>query len=158
MRRNDREITDPALILDIINECKVCRIGLADGDMPYVVPLNFGYTFEQGTGALTLFLHGAKEGKKADIIQKNNRACFEMDTGGVLIPHDRACANSFAYKSIIGFGRIILLENDDEKTAGLEQLMRHQTGKTSFHFEKAMLNKTAVYRLTADNFTAKSRQ
>lgn len=27
MRRKDREVTDPALIQDIIQRCEVCRIG-----------------------------------------------------------------------------------------------------------------------------------
>ena len=47
MRRRDREVTDFETILGIIDECNIIRIGLADGDLPYIVPLNFAYTVSE---------------------------------------------------------------------------------------------------------------
>ncbi len=41
MRRKDREVTDFAEIVRIIDQCAIVRIGLADGDFPYIVPVNF---------------------------------------------------------------------------------------------------------------------
>ena len=58
MRRKDREITDRAEIEAILNEAMVCRIGLADGGEPYVVPLCFGY--EDGS----VYIHSAPEASK----------------------------------------------------------------------------------------------
>jgi len=42
MRRVDREIKDPNAIRAIMAEAPVCRIGLSDDGMPYVVPMSFG--------------------------------------------------------------------------------------------------------------------
>ncbi len=72
MRRTDREVKDTAEIMKIIEKCDVCRLGLSDGNVPYVVPMNYGY--EYSDGKLTLYFHGAKEGKKLQIIQNNASA------------------------------------------------------------------------------------
>ena len=48
MRRNDREVTDFDEIVKIIDECEVLRLGLADGDYPYIVPMNFAYRVTDG--------------------------------------------------------------------------------------------------------------
>jgi nitroimidazol reductase NimA-like FMN-containing flavoprotein (pyridoxamine 5'-phosphate oxidase superfamily) len=77
MRRKDKEIADINEKMSIIEECKFCRLGLSENNYPYVIPINYGYTYENET--LTLYFHGAIEGKKIDIIQKNNNACFEID-------------------------------------------------------------------------------
>ena len=83
MRRRDREITDKQDILEVMRKCDVCRIALHDGDYPYIVPLNFGLQVENDMPVL--YFHGALEGKKYELIEKDNRASFEMDCGHQLI-------------------------------------------------------------------------
>lgn len=68
MRRNDREITDKNKIKEIISKSKVLHLGLFDEIYPYIVPLHFGYEFSNDT--IFLFVHGAKEGHKIDLINK----------------------------------------------------------------------------------------
>ena len=43
MRRKDKEILDKKEIESIIKKAGVCRLGLSDNNIPYIVPLNFGY-------------------------------------------------------------------------------------------------------------------
>ena len=71
MRRKDREITDINEIETIIKRATHCQIGLVDNDEPYVVPVNFGYERN------ALYFHGALEGRKVELIQKNNKVCLE---------------------------------------------------------------------------------
>jgi len=66
MRRKDREITQPEQIYEIIKKCDVCRIAFFDKDFPYIVPVNFGATFENGV--FILYFHGADAGKKNGFI------------------------------------------------------------------------------------------
>ena len=75
MRRKDREITHIRTILDLVSECKVCRLAMTDGGVPYIVPLNYGY--EYADGALTFYFHSAKEGRKLEILKKNPTVCLE---------------------------------------------------------------------------------
>jgi len=83
MRRKDKEISAIEEKLEIIAKCKFCRLGLSENNYPYVVPLNYGFSYENEK--LTLFFHGAMEGKKIDIIKNNNKACFEIDCDTKLV-------------------------------------------------------------------------
>jgi nitroimidazol reductase NimA-like FMN-containing flavoprotein (pyridoxamine 5'-phosphate oxidase superfamily) len=154
MRRSDREITDIEDKVGIIRRCKTLRLALAEQNQPYIVPLNFG--FEYIDGILTLYMHGAREGKKVDILNRNKQVCFEMDGEHALIPGKEPAQYSFAYESIIGFGTAEILENDDEKTHGLNLLMRHQTGEDrEYVYPPEQLRGTQVFRVRVSSFTAK---
>jgi nitroimidazol reductase NimA-like FMN-containing flavoprotein (pyridoxamine 5'-phosphate oxidase superfamily) len=155
MRRKDREVTDIEEILRIVSQCKVCRLALAEDNQPYVVPLNFGYEYKNGE--LSLYFHGAREGKKIDILKKNPEACFEMDGAHQLIEGREAAQYSFAYESVIGFGAVEFVEGDEEKSHGLNLLMAHQTGKGDFTFPAGQLQTVEVYKIKARSFTGKRR-
>jgi len=156
MRRKDKEITSTNDKLNIVKKCKVCRIGLAENNMPYIVPLNYGYDFENNR--LTLFFHSAKEGRKLDMIKNNNSACFEMDCDNRLIEGEKACNYSYAYKSIIGFGKIILIEDVNEKIEALNKIMKHQSEKdVNGDFSDEELKKVIIYKLVVEEFTGKQK-
>jgi nitroimidazol reductase NimA-like FMN-containing flavoprotein (pyridoxamine 5'-phosphate oxidase superfamily) len=128
---------------------------MAENNLPYMVPLNFGYEYKNGE--LSLYFHGAREGKKNDILKKNPEACFEMDGAHRLIEGPEPAAYSFAYESIIGFGTVEFVEGDEEKSYGLNLLMEHQAGKAGFTFPEDQLRTVAVYKIKARSFTGKRR-
>ena len=59
MRRSDREITDADRITEIIEECKIMRIGFNDNEEVYIVPLNYGH--EETDGKHYFYFHGQKQ-------------------------------------------------------------------------------------------------
>ena len=152
MRRKDREVTDRDKIEEIIRGCQCCRIALADGKGAYIVPLNFGYDQERGA----LYFHGAGEGRKIDLIRKNGYAGFEMDMGHELVTAEKACGYSFLYQSIVGEGRIALVEDVEEKRHGLDCIMEHIAGKGGWEYPDAMLRAMAVIRLDVETLSAKA--
>lgn len=154
MRRKDKEIIDINEIIKIIDNNKVCRLALSENGQPYIVPLNYGYLFDNNI--LTLYFHSAGEGKKVEIIKKNNRACFEIDSGGELEIGENPCRYSYKFESVIGFGKITLLNSINEKINGLNKLMEHQTGqKGTFNFDPKIVEQIIVYKIVADEFTGK---
>ncbi|MDR3304163.1 MAG: pyridoxamine 5'-phosphate oxidase family protein [Treponema sp.] len=157
MRRTDRAITSLNDKMAVIQQCKVCRLGLSDDDQPYIVPLNYGYSLDDG--ALTLYFHSANEGKKLDIIRKNDKACFEIDCEHTLIEGETPCTHGFAFKSVIGFGKIIVVAAKEEKRYGLNLLMQHQTRKhTDYSFGDDELARVTVYKMLVTEFTGKQRE
>lgn len=78
MRRKDREVTEMEEIQQIFDECKVCRIGIMDENGPYIVPVNYGYVREEGK--VILYIHGAREGKKIDLIRKMQMSELKLIT------------------------------------------------------------------------------
>ena len=153
MRIKDREITDPARIADIISRCTCCRIGFNDGGEVYIVPLNFGY--EEKDQTYTFYFHGAKEGRKIDLIGTNPNVGFEMDTDYKLNEGDIACKYSARFQSVIGNGVMRMVTDTDEKKRGLSLLMEHTAGKRDWQFDDAMVNAVAIFKLTVTKMSCK---
>jgi nitroimidazol reductase NimA-like FMN-containing flavoprotein (pyridoxamine 5'-phosphate oxidase superfamily) len=156
MRRKDREILDVNEKLKIIQKNKVCRISLIDGSMPYIIPLNFGFTFEKNV--LNLYFHSSKEGKKIDLIRKNSQACFEMDCDHLLIEGKDACTYGFSFSSIIGTGKIEILDSYKDKIYGLNRVMIQQTGvEKDYIFNNKAVENTVVLKFVVNEFTGKQK-
>ena len=120
MRRKDREITDYGKMLEIVNGCDICRLGLTDNEGAYIVPLNFGY--ENKNGELILYFHSAGEGKKIALAKEQSRVSFEMDTGHKLVERKTACAYTYLYQSVMGKGNLEFLKDYEEKCYGLNRM------------------------------------
>ena len=148
MRRKDREITDRAEIESILHEATVCRIGLADDDGPYVVPVCFGYEDR------SVYIHSAPEGKKLVMLEKNPRCCFEVDICGQVIRGDRPCSWGMRYRSVIGYGRAAILTDPDEKRHGLSCIMHHYDDGT-YVFSDSDLMSVTVIRIAVESMTGK---
>lgn len=69
MRRADREVTDPERIAAIIAACDIVEVAYADAEGLTIVPLNFGFDYDEATGKLTLWFHSAPRGRKLDAIR-----------------------------------------------------------------------------------------
>ena len=155
MRRKDREVTDIRQIEAIIEKAKAVHVGMTDGGAPYVVPLQYGYVFNDGT--LTLYLHSAKEGRKIDYIKKNPNVFIELETDIALISGGAVpCKYSSAYASVMGDGTAEIVEDVKEKIFGLERIMKTQTGR-DFTVSERMTEAVSVIRISVPHVTAKSR-
>ncbi|MCI5517752.1 pyridoxamine 5'-phosphate oxidase family protein [Roseburia sp. MUC/MUC-530-WT-4D] len=153
MRRKDREITDFEQMRAILDACDCARLGLVDEQGAYIVPMNFGW--EEQDGKLALYFHGAAEGKKLDLIRKQGSVSFEMDRKHELVEGDIACAYSYCYQSIMGNGRIKIVEDIEQKKHGLQVIMSHYTKKQNWDFQDELVNRVAVLKLEVDNWSCK---
>lgn len=153
MRRKDREVTDPMRVADIVNRCTCCRIGFWDDGEVYIVPLNFGYEIKEDT--YVFYFHGAKEGRKIELIKKSPNVGFEMDTDDLLHTADTACNHSTHYQSIIGNGVLHIVSEPEEKELGLSLIMEHNTGKREWDFDEKMLNSVIVFKLVVYKMSCK---
>jgi nitroimidazol reductase NimA-like FMN-containing flavoprotein (pyridoxamine 5'-phosphate oxidase superfamily) len=144
MRRKEREITDIREIEDIISTADVCRIALANNNVPYMVTMNFGY---EGEGKKKLFFHCAREGRKLEIISKNNYVCFEFDVDHDLYKGRTACDFGMRYRSVVGYGRVVIVTDNDEKKQGLNALMLHYAKGKKFTYKQSALDKMLLLRL-----------
>ena len=154
MTRREREVTDLEQIIKILDECKVLHLGLVDGDEPYVVPMNYGYTYENKK--LTIWLHGATTGRKLDVIKKNPKVFFEMECDLVPFAGDVACKYGLSYSSLMGKGIATIVEDSEEKQKGLKILMKTQVNK-DFEFNEKLASVVAIIKIEASEFTAKYR-
>jgi len=154
MTKRERQVTDPKQITDILDGGKVLHLGLAVNNEPYVVPMNYGYTTENGK--LILYLHSAVRGKKLDMIQVNPNVFFEIDCDMLPFEGVLPCQYGVSYSSIMGKGVARIVEDVEEKKMAMSILMKTQTGK-DFTFEDRLVSIVAVIRIDVSEYTAKHR-
>ena len=154
MTKRERQITDEKRILEILDTAKVVHLGLCVNDEPYVVPMNYGYTMEEGR--LVLYMHSALQGKKLDMIRANSRVFFEMDCDRIPFEGDKPCQYGLMYSSVMGRGTAHIVEDAEEKKQAMSLLMKTQTGK-DFEFNDKLVSIVAVIRVDVAEYTAKHR-
>jgi nitroimidazol reductase NimA-like FMN-containing flavoprotein (pyridoxamine 5'-phosphate oxidase superfamily) len=148
MRRKDKEITDTEVIDDIISRSTVCRLALSETNRPYIVPVCFGYRNR------TLYVHSAREGKKVDILRKNNTVCVEFDVDHELVKADRACTWGMKYRSVICYGTASFVDDDRKKREALDVIMDHYaTGP--FEYNDKNLANSIVIKIEIESMTGK---
>ncbi len=157
MRLGKREITEIEELKEVLETCKVLRLGMTDKEGMFIVPVNFGYELEEENKELKLYIHSAGEGRKAEALAENSEVAFEMDCCHKLIQGDYTCSYSYAYKSIMGTGKACRLEGVEEKIHGLQVLMHHLEPGSDIKFQDGMLDRVAVYRIDVTEFTGKKR-
>lgn len=153
MRRQDRKITDPAMICAVLDKCRTLHLGLVEDGRVYIVPLNYGWTEENGR--YILYAHSAAEGRKIDLIRGGADVGFEMETGVEYFDADTACGWGNRYESIIGEGRATLLETPEEKRQALAAIMAHYSARKDYTFEDAMVNLVQVIQIDVTALSCK---
>jgi nitroimidazol reductase NimA-like FMN-containing flavoprotein (pyridoxamine 5'-phosphate oxidase superfamily) len=151
MRRSDRQITDFDELADVLRRADTIRLGLHDEPYPYVVPLSFG--LEVADGKIAVYFHGAKTGKKHELIAGNPHACVEADIFYRYAEVPKSVTTE--YESLIGFG-VCECVSGDEAAHGLDLLLTH-CGYDGFVYDRAVLEVTAVYKVTLESVTGKRR-
>lgn len=154
MTRRELEVKDRDEIIRILDKCKVLHLGLVDGDEPYVVAMNYGYTLEDEK--LTLYLHAATAGYKLDLIRVNPKVFFEMDCDVMPFEGKVACQYGTSYSSIMGRGRAEIVEDVEEKKQILSVFMKSQTGQ-DFTFQDKLVSIVSVIKIQVSEYTAKCR-
>ena len=152
--KREREVTDPGEILEILDKSMVAHVGMVDGDEPYVVPMNYGYTKENGK--LVVYLHSATRGKKLDMIRANPKVFFEIDCDLVPFEGELPCQYGLSYSSVMGKGVARIVDDVEEKKKAMSILMKTQTQK-DFTFEDRLVSIVAVIRIDVEAYTAKHR-
>ncbi|MFH1982061.1 MAG: pyridoxamine 5'-phosphate oxidase family protein [Pseudomonadota bacterium] len=124
MRRKDKQVSERLEIDAIIRGCQVCHLAMAVDNIPYVVPLCFGY---DGTN---LYVHMAGSGKKVDCLKANPRVCFQMERGVRLVSEGAdPCNWGFHFESVIGSGLAEELNGDEDKAGALGWIVKQYAGK-----------------------------
>ena len=148
MRRKEKEIKDIAAIEEILRRARVCRLGLCEDNRPYVVPVCFGYKDN------ALYIHCGPEGKKIEMLRKNNNVCFEVDIDDKLVKTERPCKWGLNYKSVIGFGKAVFIEDVESKRKALDVIMRQFSANT-FDYPEETIRKTTIIKIEIESMSGK---
>lgn len=153
IRRSDREITATEDFTGILKDGTSAQIAFIDGNEPYLVTLSYGFAWQ--SGRLKLYFHSAHEGRKIECVKKNPKVCFAITICDSFVKGKEACRFSLKYRSIVGYGTMLIVKHAEEKVFGLNLLMNQHTGKIDWPFDRNMMSKTTVCRLDVEKMTGK---
>lgn len=149
MQKKEREIKNRSEIDLIIKDTNVCRIAFAKNNIPYIVPVSFGYDYKN------IFIHTATKGRKIDFIRENNYVCFEFDTDVRTITDKKnPCKWTATYRSVIGYGKIFEINEFDKKLYAINQIMLHYSGK-EWDFNEKMMKGMKLWKIRIDEIFGK---
>jgi nitroimidazol reductase NimA-like FMN-containing flavoprotein (pyridoxamine 5'-phosphate oxidase superfamily) len=149
MRRKDKEITLRSEMDAVIKKARVCRLAMVDGDRAYIVPLSFGYDGK------AFYFHSARKGKKLDLLRKNRRVCFELDTDVSVSSGDVPCKWGMAYRSIIGNGEAEFISEPDARREALDIIMAHYSDESSSEYTDNEINRVSVFKVNVLEISGK---
>ena len=152
MRRAEKEITDKSQIEEVLAGAIVCRLGLCRDNVPYVVPVNFGYKDN------CLYIHTSTQGMKVDIVKVNPKVCFQIDKDVELVRAPKPCDWSVRFCSVIGFGRATIVEDPAEKRRALDVIMDHYGGLSDEPYPEEVLDKVGIIRIEIESMTGKKSE
>ncbi|MGM7683114.1 pyridoxamine 5'-phosphate oxidase family protein [Cytobacillus sp. Hm23] len=161
MRREEKERVNRQKVNEFCHRIKAGYLGLADGHLPYVVPLNYVWMND------CIYFHGAEEGRKQRIIEENPQACFTIAEDQGTITNTVPAHTSTGYYSVMIFGKLEIVHDIVEATDAMQVMLDkyvpgYFSDKLSKHhvssYRSSKNSKTVVYRLRAEQVTAKENK
>ena len=149
MRRRDKQLTRHEELEEIIRRGEICHLAFSDEDIPYVIPINYGYSEN------SLYFHSAPEGRKIDIIRKNNIVAFAITADTAFIKAENACGWGMRFNCVTGTGRAVILTEKQDKLRGLAIIMSQYDNRGPWEFDDKSVDKTVVIRLEIAEMTGK---
>jgi len=149
MRKANQEITDKSILEEILITSKICRLGMIDNGLPYVLPFNFGYRES------FIYIHSSPLGKKIDLLKANPLVCFEVEQQSDIIENEVACKWSTLYRSVVGYGNVEIVTDFEEKKHGLEIIMAQNGATGKLNFDTKEVEFIVVLKLSISTMTGK---
>lgn len=147
MRRHKQQLSQEECIEILTREPRGFLALLGDGDYTYSLPMTHIYIDGK------IYFHGAKKGHKNDAVKKHDKVSFCVMDKGVKDGDNWW----YTFKSVIVFGRIRTLDDDNEK---IDKLTRFGDKFFPTHEETVaeidrLLDKTEVFEITIEHMTGK---
>ena len=150
MRRNKQQLSEDRCreLLRILPR-GVLAFSESEG-YPYAVPIDFYFDGEKNV----IYFHGAKEGKKSELVAQEPKVCFVAYNDGYRKEDDWA----LTIDSIIVYGRIHIVEDIDESLEVLKNMGRRYFPDKAEGEAAAERNKgkALCYYMTIDTITGKT--
>lgn len=148
MRRHRQQLSQKESINIIERATSGTLALLGDDDYPYAVPISFVY--HDGC----LYFHSAVEGHKIDAIRRHDKASF------CVIDQDDVHGEQYTtfFRSVIAFGHISIIENEDEKIAAARMLGNRYNPNHDEALKKEMekgLHRMVMLRMNIEHLTGK---
>ena len=159
VRRQDREVKDKDWIIALLNRADYGVLATCKEGQPFTVARNFSYDVEKHA----IYFHGARIGRTFENAENGSLANLNVSEMGEWIVAERAMNFGVMYKGVVVFGRLSIVEDNDEAKRGLQLLMNKHFPelKPDADYEATTdvdLKVTAVLRMDIDSWSGKEKK
>lgn len=119
-----------------------------DDEYPYAVPVSYALDGN------AIYFHSAAEGHKIDAIRRNPKASFSITDMDLILPERLTTC----YRSVIAFGKIHMLNDEEEILHAVKKLGQKYLPEHMEHFLAEFernRKKLSVFRFDIENLTGK---
>ncbi len=148
----NRPVSTRSAMDEIIRKCQFCSISMVDPEnMPYVIPMNFGYDGEY------VYFHGAATGKKVDVLKNNPAVCISFSTDHELryVNEEVACSWSMKYRSVLIYGNAEFVNDHEDKIRCLNVVMKHYANN-EFEYSAPAVRDVMVFRVKVEKIEGRT--
>jgi uncharacterized protein len=118
-RRAQRGNYDRAVIHQILDEGLICHVGFVVDGQPFVIPTAYGRIDEQ------IYIHGSPMSRMLRSLQQGIEVCITVTLLDGLVLARSAFHHSMNYRSVLIFGKAIVVEAPAEKMTALKAFTEH---------------------------------
>lgn len=117
MGLDEKYIHDYKDMKAIISRCSVCRLGMAHHEVPYIVPLCFGFDGD------AIYFHTGLSGRSIIYLKANPNVCCEFDNIIKAITNTNQLTWDMSYAIVIANGYACELTEKSLKLYGIKQII-----------------------------------
>jgi len=146
-----RTTIDNREVAEIIGRCQWCHVAMTDEEgKPYVIPMNFGFSND------IIYIHGARKGKKVNILKKNPEVCINFSTDHMLRYQNEqvACSWSMKYRSVLCYGKVEFLEDPLKKIAAMNLVMSKYASR-EFQYNPPSIREVNVMQIKVERYESR---
>ena len=158
MRRKDRA-KEESWVKEYLKQAPFAAISTLHGDQPFINNNIFIYDENENC----IYLHTSKEGRLRYNVSNETKVCLSVAEMGRLLPADTALEFSVEYKSVVVFGEIEVIENEELAKKALQKLMNkyfpnHIPGKDYREIIPEEIKRTAVFKINIEAVSGKEKK
>lgn len=147
---------DDAWIKAYLRNAEIGHLAHSRGDQPFVTPTNFWFDEAKHR----IIFHSNIIGRTRDNLEHNPKVCLEASEYGRFLPANTALEFGIQYRSVMVFGTVQILEDDQEKNEVLINLLQKYfplmtPGKEFRPITKQELARTCVYAIQIGSWSGK---
>ena len=155
--RIDNLIMDDKQIVDLLDKTRVGHVATRDKNQPFIIPTTYWYSKEKHE----IYFHSNAFGRIRYNANHYPEVCFECFESGRLLPSNIPLEKSIQYRSIMIFGRLIVIDPLDQKREILTGLLdkyfgQMKSGKDYRPITDSELKQTSVYKIKIDHWSGKN--
>jgi len=114
-----RGVYDRELVYQILDEGFICHVSFSVDDQPFVIPTGYARVGDQ------LYIHGSQVSRMLRTLAQGVNVCVAVTLVDGLVLARSAFHHSVNYRSVVMFGRAVVVEDQEAKLAALFAFSEH---------------------------------